>query len=746
MKAWARIVHNGELRAAMEAQVCDLQYDADERQATDELPDVANMRVSVLAKTDETYTTFSTGPVAYRDPCRHQTGSLEAAVKAQRGDAETSEDLRKKFPLLAERHPHQQHIVHLCRKMKMPFAATTDRDVLEHMPPVLDNPDLYYDKFKDEAVAASELEMQRETVRVLGVQNLLEFYEVYCDCDTLQMADCFETYRDAVMEFTGLDPAHYVGSPGLAKDAALFKSKARIGLIHAENGGYDFIDDLNKNTMGGLSCVFTRFATANNPLCEQEGLPFDRSKPTAHIVPLDANSLYPYAMTKCLPVGDFRLDENVTVEDIHAWIRTYHEDDTEGGAVCCDIWVPPELHDTFALAPVAKRAPLAEEVSELQRECATLFDSHGGVKLVPYLGKQREVLLHIAKLQCYVRLGVRFDNVRYVRRWTQRPFLKEFIQTCMKARNSYSKGHPMNQAVKIIMNSLYGKFLENKEEHCNTSIFTNPDKFVKAVSKSTTRSFHMFDLDENFLAVVNRHKGHGVVLDTARAVGWAVLELSKVHMYDQLYNGVLKMWRPSQVQLLLMDTDSYYLRVETEDLIGDFAKANRGDFGSFRVDTGHVNPKCPYKGELGRLKLEDGAMIAYAGVTEKVYATLSIDPEKGAQEEKKFKGMPKAARKQIRFQNYRDIVHDMRAGLDENGRPLSISYHTMRSREHSLEHRCETKKSLAPTSWKTHWIEDFRSRPLGHWREHMNLSPVQTALMLCASALVHLQARWGQTV
>ena len=100
----------------------------------------------------------------------------------------------------------------------------------------------------------------------------------------------------------------------------------------------------------------------------------------------------------------------------------------------------------------------------------------------------------------------------------------------------------------------------------------------------------------------------------------------------------------------------------------------------------------------------------------------------------------------MHFGNYRDIVHDMRAGLDENGKPKAVSYHTMRSREHSLEHRCETKKSLAPTSWKTHWTEDFCSRPLGHWRDHMNLGPVQTALMLCASAFVSLQARWGQTL
>jgi hypothetical protein len=42
-------------------------------------------------------------------------------------------------------------------------------------------------------------------------------------------------------------------------------------------------------------------------------------------------------------------------------------------------------------------------------------------------------------------------------------------------------------------------------------------------------SFHMFELDEDegFLGIVNNLKGHGIVLDTPRLVGFCVLEISK---------------------------------------------------------------------------------------------------------------------------------------------------------------------------------------------------------------------------
>ena len=59
------------------------------------------------------------------------------------------------------------------------------------------------------------------------------------------------------------------------------------------------MNDVNANVRGGVSCMFTPYAKANNPLCSD----YDPDLHHSWIVDMDVNSLYPYTMTMPLPVG-----------------------------------------------------------------------------------------------------------------------------------------------------------------------------------------------------------------------------------------------------------------------------------------------------------------------------------------------------------------------------------------------------------------------------------------------------------
>ena len=125
--------------------------------------------------------------------------------------------------------------------------------------------------------------------------------------DVLLLADVFETFRKACLGLYGLDPPHYYTSPGLSWDALLKKIGVELELLT----DYDQHLFIEKGMRGGISMVSKRHARANNPAVEG----YDPEKPNSHILYLDANNLYGWAMSQALPTGDF-----CWVEDCDGWL------------------------------------------------------------------------------------------------------------------------------------------------------------------------------------------------------------------------------------------------------------------------------------------------------------------------------------------------------------------------------------------------------------------------------------------
>ena len=70
-------------------------------------------------------------------------------------------------------------------------------------------------------------------------------------------------------------------------------------------------------------------------------------------------------------------------------------------------------------------------------------------------------------------------------------------------------------------------------------------------------------------------------------VGFSVLELSKLHMYDFHYNHMcVKCPRANQLRLLFTDSDSLAYAVQTDDIYRDMADdaASRYDFSEYPLD------------------------------------------------------------------------------------------------------------------------------------------------------------------
>ena len=107
-----------------------------------------------------------------------------------------------------------------------------------------------------------------------------------------------EAFRTKFFEAFSLDTVFSLTVNSAACRAMQFATKAPFELIAKANGGWELMQDVNVNMRGGLCCAFQPHDAANNPECDG----YDDAKPTTCIMDEDATSLYPFAMTKALPV------------------------------------------------------------------------------------------------------------------------------------------------------------------------------------------------------------------------------------------------------------------------------------------------------------------------------------------------------------------------------------------------------------------------------------------------------------
>ena len=63
------------------------------------------------------------------------------------------------------------------------------------------------------------------------IKNLGEYHDLYLKNGTLLLADVFENFREMCFKIYHLDPAKFLSAPGIAWQADLKKTKAKLELL-----------------------------------------------------------------------------------------------------------------------------------------------------------------------------------------------------------------------------------------------------------------------------------------------------------------------------------------------------------------------------------------------------------------------------------------------------------------------------------------------------------------------------------
>ena len=173
-------------------------------------------------------------------------------------------------------------------------------------------------------------------------------------------------------------------------------------------------------------------------------------------------------------------------------------------------------------------------------------------------------------------------------------------------------------------------------------------KILKQQSKLPFSQIHKSN--ENSDSYLFKH--NEVLLDKPIYVGFVILELSKLHMYEKHYDELNPYFGQKNLQIHYMDTDCFLSSVNTHINIKDFRNLkNLFDFSNLNKSFELLSNKN--KKSIDRFKLETRKrnwIHEFIGLTSKMYALKNGDDSKN-----KLKCISKSYSKNFKFEEYKKV-------------------------------------------------------------------------------------------
>ena len=649
-------------------------------------------RLNCIPQNHEKYISFSLGKLDFIDTFQFMSTSLEKLVDNLAKEGEHK--FQHLCSYIQQSHGENEDIKMklLSRKGVYPYRYMDSFDLFQEkkLPPR----SAFYNDLEEADISEEDYAHAQRVWSTFNIQNLGQYHNLYMESDVHLLADVFENFRSLCLEMYGLDAAHFYTAPGLAWQAALKMTGANLELL-TDPDMHLFIE---KGLRGGISMITKRYARANNKYVPGH----DSEIPSNHLIYLDANNLYGWAMSQPLPTHGFRW---LTEEEIRTLDATSTPEDADRGCILeVDLEYPEELHDEHNDYPLAPEslAITPEMLSPYQQECLKEFKTKATTctKLVPNLRGKTNYVLHYRNLQFYLSLGMKLKKIHRVLIFVQSPWLKSYIdfntKQRMKAKNEFEKDF-----FKLMNNAVFGKTMENLRKRVNIQLVHQKQRLHKLTMKPGFKSFKIFNEDLASVELVKQK----LLLNRPIYVGFTILDVSKVLMYDFHYNYIKKKYCAC-AELLFSDTDSLCYNIFTNDVYEDLKEdKDRFDFSEYPIT--HPLHDMTNKKVIGKMKDETNSVPVqeYVGLRPKLYSLIYGDTEKKA-----AKGVSKAVIKnKLRHELYRQCLFERQTQTE--------SMNLFRTDKHQIYTVTLNKTTMSAYEDKRFLLSDgIHSYAYGHWR------------------------------
>ena len=424
----------------------------------------------------------------------------------------------------------------LTRKGVYPYEYINSWDRFEEtqLPPI----SAFYSNLNMSSISEEDYQHAQRVWKEFGIHNLGDYHDLYLRTDVALLANVYKAFRDTCLKHYKLDPAHFYTSPGLAWKACLKHTGIKLELLTDP----DMLLMFERGIRGGITQAVHKYALANN---KYMGDRFDPKSESSYLQYLDANNLYGWAMSQPLPTGGFKWVDVNPNEISELATRT-----DKGYLLGVDVSYPKELHSPH---------------NDLPFMCERI-EINGVEKLVPNLRDKKNYVIHIQALNQALQHGLRLERIHQAIEFDQSPWLKTYIefntQLRMAATNDFKKDF-----FKLMNNSVFGKTMENIRKHRNKKLVTTEEKYLRTVMKPNFKSGVLFG--ENLMGCeMGKIK---VVMNKLVYLGQAILDLSKIVMYEFHYDYMVPKYGLQKLKLCYMDTDSLVYDIKTEDFYEEIA-------------------------------------------------------------------------------------------------------------------------------------------------------------------------------
>ncbi|XP_066596260.1 uncharacterized protein [Prorops nasuta] len=342
-----------------------------------------------------------------------------------------------------------------------------------------------------------------------------------------------------IFNIKNLDPAYYFTLPSFTWDAMLKFTNIKLELLT----DIDKVMFIERGIRGGISQCCKRHSVANNKYMHDL---YDPMKDDDYLMYFDVNNLYGWAMSQALPYTEFKWVDNCENFDVN----NIDTNSTLGYILEVDLNYPQSIHNSHIDLPFCPSHDLSPVNRKHKKLLTTLYD-------------KKRYVIHIRMLKTCLKHGLQLDKIHRILQFKQKEWLRVYIELNtelrVKANNDFEKN-----LYKLMNNAVFCKTMENVRNHVDVKLCTVWDGRYGANSYISKPNFHSRVIfNENLMAI--KMNKLCVTINNPIYVGMSILDISKICLYDFLYNYMKTSFNDC-AKILYMDTDSLIYEIKHFDI------------------------------------------------------------------------------------------------------------------------------------------------------------------------------------